>query len=88
MPHKNLDGTCLYPPLEEEISEAGVQEVDTYVTLRQNTVAKFIAVRPIMDLCLEAARRTGDQVSNRRWEQEGKYIEGIREAYEAAEVER
>ena len=59
MPHRNLDGTWAYNPLEESIDEAVVQEVYTYTTHGQNTVTKFIATRPIMDLCLAAARRPG-----------------------------
>ena len=34
-----------------------MQEVETYVSCHQNTVAQFIASRPIMDLCLAAVRR-------------------------------
>ena len=59
MPHRNLDGTWAYNPLEESIDEAVVQEVYTYTTHGQNTVTKFIATRPIMDLCLATARRPG-----------------------------
>ena len=32
----------------------GGGDVDTYVALRQNKSAQYIATRPIMDLCLEA----------------------------------
>ena len=49
--------------------EAGVQEVETYVPRRQNTIAQFIATRPIIDLSLAAAQRLGDQVLERWWEQ-------------------
>ena len=40
------------PPLEYGMVEAGLQEVETYVSRRQNTVAQFIVTRPIMDLYL------------------------------------
>ena len=68
------------------MGEAGLQEVDTYVYRRQNTVAQFIVTRPIMDLCLAAERRMGSRVYNRWWEQDGLDVEGIRTA--AREVER
>ena len=45
------------------MAEAGLQEVETYVFRRQNTVAPFIMTRPIMDLCLEAKRIPGTLVS-------------------------
>ena len=44
---------------------AGLQEVETYVSRRQNTEAQYIVTRPIMDLCLEAKRRPGLRVTMR-----------------------
>ena len=64
--HRNLDETWMYPSLEEAMSEVGVQEVETHVARRKNTVTQFIATRPIMDLCMAAARRPGARVS-KRW---------------------
>ena len=46
-----------YPPLEEVMEEAGLQEVDTYVSHLHNTVTQFIIPRIIMDLCLAAESR-------------------------------
>ena len=60
------------------MTEAGLQESDTYVSRHQNTVAQYIATRPIMDLCLAAKRRPGTRVEIRWWEQEGLDLEGIR----------
>ena len=34
-----------------------MQEVETYVTLFQNTAMKYITTSPTMDLCLTAVRR-------------------------------
>ena len=51
--------------------EAGLQEVETYVSRRQNTDAQFIATRLIMDLCLAVERRQGSEVENKWWEQDG-----------------
>ena len=48
----NRYGTWTYPPLGEATEEAGLQEIETYATYRQNTVAQYIATRPIMDLCM------------------------------------
>ena len=49
----------VYPPLEDAMAEAGLQEVDTYISYRQNKVAQFIVTRPIMDLCLSVDRGPG-----------------------------
>ena len=62
------------------MTNTGLQEVETYVSHHQNTVAQFIATRPIMDLCLVAERRPGSRVTKRWWEQDGLGVEGIRTA--------
>ena len=41
-PWKGRDGVWFYPPLEDAMVEAGLQEVETYISLLQNTVAKYI----------------------------------------------
>ena len=43
----------------------------TSVLWRQNTVAQFIATRPILGLCEVAERRRGTRVPQRWWEQSG-----------------
>ena len=50
--------------------EALLQEFDTYITRHHNTVAQYIATRPIMDMCLVAEQRLGTRVPKRWWEQE------------------
>ena len=65
--------------------EAGLQEVETYVSRCQNIVAQCIATRPIMDLCLAAERRPGSRVANRWWEQDGLDLEGMRTTAREAE---
>ena len=55
------------PLLEDEMVEAGLKEVETYVYRRQNTVAQYIATRTIMEMCLAEKRRPGPRVSMRWW---------------------
>ena len=62
---KILDGGWFYPPLEDAMAEAGLQEVETYVSCLHNTVVQYIATNPIMDLCLAAKRRPGPRVEMR-----------------------
>ena len=59
-------GLWVYTAPEDTMAEAVFQEVETYVSHLQNTVAQFIATRPIMDLCLAAERRSGSRVS-KQW---------------------
>ena len=59
---------------------AGMEEMGTYISRRQNIVAQYIATRPIFDMCLEAERKMGSRVSMRWWEHEGIYFVGLWEA--------
>ena len=45
------------PLLEVAMTEAVLQEMETYVFLCQNTVSQFITIRPIMYLCLVVEKR-------------------------------
>ena len=76
-PWRGQNGVWLYPPLEDVIVEELLQEVGTYLYHLHNTVAQFIATRPIMDLCLAAERRTGSRVDKQWWEQDGMDLEGM-----------
>ena len=67
-PQKVRDGGLVYLPMEDETSEAGLQEVETYVSHHQDTVSQYIATRPIMDLCLVVKWRPGPRVTIRWWE--------------------
>ena len=49
-PFRGRDGEWLYPSLAGALKEAGVVRARTSVLRRQNTVAQFIATRPIMGL--------------------------------------
>ena len=49
------------------MAEAGLQEVETYISCCHNTVAQFIATFTIMDLCMAEERRPGSRVSKRWW---------------------
>ena len=67
------------------MAEAGLQDVDTYISRRQNTVTQFIANRSIMDLCLLEERRPGSRVTNQWWEQDGLDVERIQIAAQEEE---
>ena len=67
------------------MSEALLQEVDPYLSRRQNTVAHFIVTSPIMYLFLVAERILGPQVSKRWWDQYRLDMEGMRTADREAE---
>ena len=62
MPRRGRDGEWIYLPLAGSTKEAGIVRARTSVLRRQNTVAQFIATRPILGLCEVAERRRGTWV--------------------------
>ena len=72
---RGRDKRWVYLLLTEAMGEAGLHEVEKYVSLCQNTVAQFISNRPIMELCLAAERHLGSPVANWWWEKEGLDLE-------------
>ena len=53
------------------MKEAGFTEIRKSITNMQNTVAQYIATRPILDLCERTTKRGGERVSRRWWDQKG-----------------
>ena len=86
-PRRGRDGRWFHPSLAGAMKEAGIVRIWTSILRRQNTVAQFIATRPIMDLCKGEVRRPGARVPNRWWEQTGIDWKGAREKAAATEGE-
>ena len=59
LPQRRTDGSWDYLPLAEALGEAGLEGIRNLVTRRQNTVAQYIATRPILDLCERAGQGQG-----------------------------
>ena len=51
-----------------EMQEAGFEEMEEYVPKSQNTVAQYIMMRPILDLCKDRVQMRGRWVAKRWWE--------------------
>ena len=77
-PRLKKDERWEYLPLKRSLREAGMVGIRRSITQRQNTVAQYIAMRTILDLCNQATRRPGARVSWRWWEQAGIDLEGAR----------
>ena len=56
-----MDGTWVCTPL----TEAVLQELETYAARHQNTFTQYISTRNIVDLYLAAERRLGTRVYKR-----------------------
>ena len=48
-PEGQRDGIWVYPPIGAALETVGLDEIGVYIPRRQNTVAQYIATRPIMD---------------------------------------
>ena len=48
---RGWDGKWFYSSLEWAMKEAGFKDVRTSINIRQNTVAQYIATRPLLDIC-------------------------------------
>ena len=68
---RDKDGDWHYPSLERAMKEAGLTDIRTSILRRQNTVAQYIATRPLLDLCEGARAREGEKVLLRWWDQAG-----------------
>ena len=62
-------GSGITPHWGGGTKEAGLTDVRTSINRRQNTVAQYIAMRPLLDLCKGAKKREGARVTLRWWEQ-------------------
>ena len=60
------------------MGEANFEGIRKYVTRRQNTVAQYIAIKPILELCKRSTWRPGARLSWRWWEQSGIDLEGAK----------
>ena len=86
-PRHGRGGRWFYPSLTGAMKEAGIVRIRTSILRRVNTVAQFIATRPILGLCEGAVRRPGARVPRRWWEQTGIDWKGAREKAAAKEEE-
>ena len=76
-PRRGRDRGCFTPRWRMWLVYACLQEVDTYISCFQNTVAQYIETMTIMYLYLVVKRRLGPSVAKRWWEQEGFYLVGM-----------
>ena len=53
----------MHLPIDAVLEMVGLYEIRVYIYLRQNTVAEYIEIFPIMDLCLVAEQNPGLQLS-------------------------
>ena len=85
-PKRLQDGTWVYPPIDAALATVVLDYIRVYITRNQNTVAKYIANRLIMELCLAGEQHPGLQLSRQWWEHTALDTLGIRVGHAEAEV--
>ena len=65
---RGWDGKWFYPSLEGAMKEAGFKDIRTSINARQNTVAQYIATRPLLDLCVVMTQIGGARVAMWWWD--------------------
>ena len=65
------NGEWYYPSLEGAMQEAGLTDIRKSIANSQNTVAQYIATRPLLALCKGDRAREGAKVPLRWWNQAG-----------------
>ena len=68
---REKDGDWHYPSLKGAMQEEGLPDIRTSTLKRQNTVAQYIATRPLLDLCEGVRAREGAKVLLWWWDQAG-----------------
>ena len=51
IPYRRVKGTWLYLPLGDTMRAAGIEEIDTYISMRKNTLVQYTSNLPVMYLC-------------------------------------
>ena len=69
------------------MAAAGLEEVETYVLSRQDTISQYIATHTLLKLCLAAERQPEARIKWRWRDKEGIDTEGVRAAARVTQVE-
>ena len=66
-PKENDDGTWTYPATKDVLEELGLETIDHYIEKRRNSIAEYVATRPIFETCQEESIRPGTSHHKRFW---------------------
>ena len=68
-PVRGEDGVWKYPPTEDVLKEVGLKPIADYIRARRDTIAKWVADRPVYEACTGGERRRGTSPRQFWWEQ-------------------
>jgi hypothetical protein len=58
-----------YPRSKAVLEECGLETINTYIQKRRDTIATYVATRPIFDACRQGEQRSGLMPRQWWWEQ-------------------
>jgi hypothetical protein len=67
---RKVGNEWVYPQTETVLEEVGFHSMEHYIRVRRNTIATYVATRPIFDFCRRAERRRGTVPRQYWWDQE------------------
>ena len=68
-PKRGSNNTWTYPRTKDVLEECGLETIDTYIQKRRDTIAQYIATRPIYIDCTGGEQRRGSMPRQWWWEQ-------------------
>ena len=68
-PKRGANGIWVYPKTADVLEECGMLTLAEYIQVRRQTIATYVATRPIFTACVEGERRRGSMPRQWWWEQ-------------------
>ncbi len=68
-PKRCANGVWVYPKTADVLEECGMATVAAYIRFRRQTIAVYVATRPVFKACMEGEWRRGSMPCQWWWEQ-------------------
>jgi hypothetical protein len=69
-PRRGLGNRWIYPKSTDVLEECGMSTLEEYITVRQQTIAVYVATGPILVECRQGERKRGAVPHRWWWEQQ------------------
>ncbi len=68
-PKRGANGVWEYPSSKDVLEECGLRTIENYIRKRRDTIAIYVATRPILEACRQGDRQRGSMPRQWWWEQ-------------------
>jgi hypothetical protein len=69
-PRRGSGNSWIYPKSKDVLEECGLSTMEEYITVRRQTIAVYVATRPILHQCRQGERKRGAVPHRWWWEQQ------------------